>query len=42
MPTWSGIIQDLESGKGGERPVVDGGDVVEVQVPAKARYELAW
>ena len=40
MPIWSGIIQDLESGKAGERPVVDSGDLVPVQVPVKTRYEL--
>ena len=39
MPTWSGIIQSLETGKAGERPVVDGGDLVVVQVPVKARYK---
>ena len=39
---WSGIIQDEEGGKAGERPVVDGSDLVAVQVPKKARYELAW
>ena len=42
MPTWSGIIQGLESGKAGERPIVDDGDLVGVQVPVKARYERAW
>ena len=42
MPTWSGIIQLMEKGKAGERPVVDGSDLVVVQVPVKARYELAW
>ena len=41
MPTWSGIIQDLESGKASERPIVDDGDVVVVQPPVKARYEQA-
>ena len=39
MPTWSGIIQGLESGKAGERPIVDDGDLVAVQPPVKARYE---
>ena len=39
MPTWSGIIQGLESGKAVERPIVDGGDQVVVQQPVKARYE---
>ena len=33
MQTWSGIIQELESGKASERPVVDDGDLVVVQVP---------
>ena len=42
MPTWSGIIQELESGKANERPVDDDGDVVAAQVPVKARYEQAW
>ena len=42
MPTWSGIIQIIESGKAGERPADDGSDLVVVQVPVKARYELAW
>ena len=42
MPTCSGIIQKSESVKAGERPVVDGSDLVVVQVPVKARYELAW
>ena len=42
MPTWSGIIQVLESGKASERPVVDDGDEVDVQAPVKGRYELAW
>ena len=42
MPKWSGIIQVLESGKAGERPIVDGGYLIVVQVPVKARYELAW
>ena len=43
MPTWSGIIQDLKRGKvGGERPVVDDGDVVVDQEPVKAWYEQAW
>ena len=28
MPTWSGNIQVQKSGKAGERPVVDDGDVV--------------
>ena len=41
MPTWSGIIQGVESGKAGERPVVDDGDLVAVQEPVKARYEQA-
>ena len=41
MQTLSGIIQILESGEAGERPVVDGSDLVAVQVPVKARYELA-
>ena len=40
MPTWSGSIQVEKSGKAGERPVADGGDLVVVQVPVKARYEL--
>ena len=39
MPTWSGIIQFLEIGKVGERPVVDNGDQVVYKVPVKARYE---
>ena len=42
MPTWSGIIQGLESGKAGERPIVDDDDLVVVQVPVKTRYEQAW
>ena len=42
MPTWSGIIQLKETGKAGERPVVDGSDLVAGQGPVKARYELAW
>ena len=42
MPTWSGIIQVEESGKASERPVVDDGDLVAVQVSVKGRYELAW
>ena len=33
MPTWSGIIQGSESDKASERPVVDDGDAVAVQVP---------
>ena len=41
MPTWSGIIQGLESGKAVERPVVDGDLVVE-QGPVKARHKQAW
>ena len=41
MPTWSGIIQFLKSGKAGERPVDDFGDQVESKVPVKARYEQA-
>ena len=32
MPAWSGIIQISESGEAGERPVVDGSDLVAVQV----------
>ena len=39
MPTWSGIIQLLESGKAGKRPVVDSGDLVAVQGSVKTRYE---
>ena len=39
MPTCSGIIQALESDKVGERPVVDEGDLIVVQVPVKARDE---
>ena len=42
MQTWSGIIQDLESIKASEQPVVDDGDLIGVQVPVKGRYELAW
>ena len=42
MPTWSGIIQGLESSKSSERPVVDDGDPVVAQVPVEARYEQAW
>ena len=42
MPTWSGIIQFLEGGKAGERPAVNDGDLVVLQVPVKARYEQAW
>ena len=42
MPTWSGIIQLLESGKDAERPVGDDADVVAVQEPVKAQYEQAW
>ena len=42
MPTWSGNIQGMESGKAGERPIVDDSDVVVVHVPVKARYEQAW
>ena len=43
MSTWSGIIQSFETGKAGERPVVDGGgDLVAVQVPVQARYKQAW
>ena len=42
MLTWSGIIQVHESGKAGEHPIVDGGDLVAGQVPVKAWYELAW
>ena len=42
MPTWSGIIQVLESGKAAERPVGDDGDLVVIQVPVKTQYELAW
>ena len=38
----SGIIQGVKSGKASERPVVDGSDLVAVQAPVKARYELAW
>ena len=41
MSTWSGIIQGGESSKAGERPVVDGGDLISVQGPVKARYEQA-
>ena len=41
MRTWSGIIQGPESGKAGERPVVDDGDQVAGQEPVKAQYELA-
>ena len=41
MPAWSGIIQFYESGKASERPVDDGSDLVVVQAPVKARYELA-
>ena len=40
--TWSRIIQGDESGKAGERPVVDDGDLVVLQMPVKARYKLAW
>ena len=39
MPTWSGIIQDLESSKAGTGDGGDGGDLVVVQPPVKARYE---
>ena len=48
MPTWSGIMQGLESGKDGEpedgteSPVRDGTDQVVVQGPVKSRYEQAW
>ena len=42
MPTWSGIIQGLESGKAVERRVVDDGDQVVEQVPVKARHKQAW
>ena len=42
MPTWSGNIQVLESGKAGERPIVDDGDLVGVQEPVKAQYEQEW
>ena len=42
MPTWSGRVQFLESGKAGEGPVADVGDLVVVKGPVKARYELAW
>ena len=42
MPTWSGIIQGLESGKAVERPVDDDGDLVVVQVPVKARHKQGW
>ena len=42
MPTWSGIIQEGESGKASERPVDGGGDRVAVQVSVKARNEQAW
>ena len=37
MQTWSRIIQVRESSKVSERPVVDDGDPVEVQVPVKER-----
>ena len=40
MPTWSGIIQDLEISKASERPVIDDGDPVVAQEPVKGRYEL--
>ena len=39
MPTWSGIIQGGEKSKAGERPAVDGSDLVAIQIPVKARYE---
>ena len=42
MPTWSGIIQERESSKAGERPIVDDDDLVVAQNPVKARYEQAW
>ena len=42
MPTWSGIIQSLESGKASERPVVNDADQVAVQGSVKGRYEQAW
>ena len=42
METWPGIIQFRESGKAGERPVVDDGDQVDAQEPVKGRYKLAW
>ena len=38
MPTWSGIIQDLESGKASKPPNVDDGDLVLEQVPVKGRF----
>ena len=41
MQTWSGIIQGPESSKSSERPVVDDGDLVVVQVPVETRYEQA-
>ena len=42
MPTWSGIIQEREIGKAGDRPAIDDGDLVLLQVPVKVRYEQAW
>ena len=42
MPTWYGIIQNLESGKASEQPVVDDGDLVAVQVPVKGWYKKGW
>ena len=43
MPTWSRIIQGIKSGKAGEHTpvVVDGSDLVVLQVPVKVRYEKA-
>ncbi len=42
MPTWSGIIQVLESSKASERPVDDDGDLVAPQVPVKGWYKQGW
>ena len=39
MLTWSGIIQELESGKAGKRPIVDDGDLVVVQGSVKTWCE---
>ena len=35
MPTWSGIIQSLESGKASEQPVVNDGDLVAGKIPVE-------
>ena len=42
LQTWSGIIQDRESSKASENPVVDDGDLVAVQVPVKGWYKQGW